>query len=94
MEPRSLHKIGELLDVLERTTGEPGQLTSTLRHVAETAQRFFAADDCVIYAINPITGRFVESLTIAGGLVASKALFKQPRPEGVTQRVSSKVCYS
>ena len=87
MEPQSLHKIGELLDVLERTTGEPGQLTSTLRHVAETAQRFFAADHCVIYAINPITGRFVESLTIAGDLVESKVLFKQPRPEGVTQQV-------
>ena len=87
MEPQSLHKIGELLDVLERTTGEPGQLTGTLRHVAETAQRFFAADASVIYAINPITGRFVESVTIADDVVESKTLFKQPRQEGVTQRV-------
>ncbi len=87
MEPQSLHKIGELLNVLERTTGEPGQLTSTLKHIAETAQRFFAADDCMIYAINPITGRFVESLTIADDLVESKALFEQPRSEEVTQQV-------
>ncbi len=87
MKARSLHKIGELLDVLERTTGEPGQLTGTLRHVAETAQKFFNADDCVIYAINPITGRFVESLTIAEGQVESETLFEQPSSEGVTQKV-------
>jgi GAF domain-containing protein/anti-sigma regulatory factor (Ser/Thr protein kinase) len=87
VKARSLHKIGELLDALERTTGEPGHLTGTLRHVAETAQRFFKADDCVIYAINPITARFVESLTLADDQVESKILFGQPRQEGITLRV-------
>ena len=94
VESQSLHKVGQLLDVLERTTGEPGELTSTLRHIAETAQRFFAVDDCVIYAINPITGRFVESLTIEGDLVESTTLFKQPRRKGLHREFSSKVCCS
>ena len=48
-------KVRELLDALEETTGEPGDLASTLRHIAQTAKTFFAADACVIFAINPIT---------------------------------------
>jgi len=72
---------------LEQATGEPGELTNTLRHIAETTQRFFAVDDCAIYTINPITGRFVEALTIEGDLVESKTLFKQTESEGVAQKV-------
>src|SRR5258708_15372535 len=87
MEARSLHKIGELLETLERATGEPGKLTSTLRRITETARNFFAADDCVIYAINPITGRFVESFDVTDNPVESKTLLKQPQLGEITKQV-------
>jgi GAF domain-containing protein len=76
-----------LLDALERTTGEPGELTSTLQHIAETAQRFFPTNSCAVHAINPVTGRFVESLTIAGNLVENTSLLKHPKPDGTTLKV-------
>lgn len=87
MKSQSLHRIRELLEVLERTTGDPGDLSSTLQHIAQTAQTFFAADDCVILAINPINGRFIASLTIAGDLLDEQVSFEQPRPHGNTQEV-------
>ncbi len=87
MKSQSLHRIRELLEVLERTTGDPGDLTSTLQHIAQTAQTFFAVDDCVILAINPISGRFISSLTIAGDLLDERVSFEQPRPHGNTQEV-------
>src|SRR5437764_14464509 len=87
MKSQSLHRISELLEVLERTTGNPGDLTGTLQHIAQTAQTFFAADDCVILAINPISGRFITSLTIAGDLPEEKVSFEQPRPQGNAQEV-------
>src|SRR2546421_6289392 len=87
MKSRSLHSIRELLEVLERTAGDPGDLTNTLQHIAQTAQTFFAADDCVILAINPITNRFIASLTIAGNLLEEQVSFEQPRPQGNAQEV-------
>jgi GAF domain-containing protein len=89
MKSQSLHRIRELLDVLERTTGDPGDLTSTLQHIAQTAQAFFGVDDCVILAINPISGRFIASLTIAGDLLDEQISFEQPRTDGNTQEVLS-----
>jgi GAF domain-containing protein len=87
MKSQSLHRIRELLEVLERTTGDPGDLTSTLQHIAQTAQTFFAADDCVILAINPISGRIIATLNIAGELLDKQVCFEQPRPQGNTQEV-------
>ena len=87
MKPKALHRIRDLLEVLERTPGDPGDLTSTLQHIAQTAQTFFAADDCVVLAINPISGRFIASLTIAGDLLEEQVSFEQPRPHGNTQEV-------
>src|SRR5579885_1389686 len=84
-KPRSLHRISELLNILEQTTGEPGDLTGTLRHIVLTAQKFFNADACAIYAINPITGRFVETLTVVDDAIKSEPLFRQPGE--VTQQV-------
>src|SRR6266566_988619 len=87
MKTQSLHKVRELLDALERTTGEPGDLTGTLQHIAQTAQKFFAADACVIFAINPITNRFIASLTVAGDLLEEQVPFEQPRAEGIAPEV-------
>jgi len=87
VKSQSLHRIRELLEVLERTSGDPGDLTSTLQHIAQTAQIFFAVDDCVILAINPISGRFIASLTIAGDLLEGQVSFEQPRPQGNAQEV-------
>jgi GAF domain-containing protein len=87
MKTQSLHKVRELLDVLERTTGEPGDLTGTLQHIAQTSQKFFAADACVIFAINPITNRFLTSLAVAGDLLEEQVFFEQPRAEGIAPQV-------
>src|SRR6266487_3783380 len=87
MKVQTLHKVREMLEVLERITDEPGDLTSILQHIAQTAQTFFEADDCVIFAINPISGRFIASLTIVGNLLEEKVSFEQPTPKGITQEV-------
>ena len=78
MEPEALQNTRTLLEMLERVIGEPGNLTSTLQHITETAQHFFSADACVIYAINPITDDFVEGLILESG--NTQILRNQPRP--------------
>src|SRR2546421_5101723 len=77
----------ELLDALERTTGEPGDLEGTLEHLVQTAQVFFAADICVIFAINPITNQFIESQALKDKQLKGKISFEQPRSEGLAQQV-------
>src|SRR2546421_11069796 len=81
-------KVRELLDALEGPTGEPGDLTCALQHIAQTAKTFFAADACIIFAINPITNHFIRSLTVAGNLLKRDNLsYKQPRQEGIAPQV-------
>jgi len=81
-------KVNELLDALEEITVDPGDLTRILQHIAQTAKIFFCADSCVIFAINPITNRFIGSLTVAGNLQKRDSLsYKQPRPEGIAPQV-------
>src|SRR5690348_4026178 len=80
--------MSKLLEALEEITGEPGDLTSTLQYIAQTAKRFFSADVCVILPINPITNKFIGSLTVSDNLLKRDNLsYQQPRPEGVTQQV-------
>jgi GAF domain-containing protein len=84
----SLHRIRELLEVLERTKGDPGDLTAALQHIAQTAQTFFSADSCVIFAINPITNRYIESLAVAGNLLRGNDVpYKEPSVGGLAQQV-------
>ena len=88
MDSESLLAIDKLLDMLVRTSREPGDLTGTLEHIAQTARKFFAGDASIIFAINPITSRFIESLSIAGNfLKRDLVFFEQPRPQGITQEV-------
>ncbi len=87
MRFQSLHRVSELLDALERTPEDPGDLGSMLQHIAQTARTFFGTDVCVIFAVNPITGRFITSLTIAGDLLVREVPFEHPRPWGLTQQV-------
>src|SRR5207253_1553821 len=47
----------------------------------------FTADACVIFAINPITNRFIASLTVAGDLLKERVSFEQPRAEGIVPQV-------
>src|SRR5690348_15524169 len=89
MEFRLLHKIDELLDALEQITGEPGDLTNVLQHIAQTAKTFFAADACAIFAINPITNQFIGSLTVIGNVLKRDNL-SQPRAEGIALQVLSR----
>lgn len=87
MKPQSLHKISQLLEVLERTEVEPGDLTGTLQHIAQTAQTFFSSDDCIIYAINPITNEFMASLTVAGDLLTKDTHYEGPSSEEFVQHI-------
>lgn len=80
MKSHLLHKARELLDVLERTTGEPGDLLHTLQHIAQTAEKIFVADASAIFSINPITNRFVESqISVGNVLQSTKKAFEQLR---------------
>jgi len=85
---RSWRDIDELLDTLVQKKNEPGDLDDTLKHIAHTARKLFNADVCVIFAINPITGHFISSPTIAGDLLNNGQVFpyEQPR-EGLAQQV-------
>jgi len=88
VDAQLLHKVSGLLDALEQTTGEPGDLTSTLQHIAQTAKKFFAADACIIFAINPSTNQYIGSLTVVGDLLKRDNLsYEQPRAEGIAPQV-------
>src|SRR5438876_4211732 len=83
---RLLYKARELFEALERTTGDPGDLANTLKHIAQTAQQFFNADACAIVAMNPITKRFIASQIVSGDLPQSNTqTFEQPQPEWLAQ---------
>jgi GAF domain-containing protein len=87
MESHLLHKARELSDILEQTTGEPGDLLHTLQHIAQTAEKFFAADASAVFAMNPITNRFVESqISVGNVLQSNKKAFEQLRPEWLVQK--------
>jgi hypothetical protein len=82
MECHLLYKVRELLDRLAQTTGEPGDLLHTLQHIAQTAEKFFAADASAVFVMNPITNRFVESQISVGNVLRSnKKAFEQLRPD-------------
>ncbi|MFL5655250.1 MAG: GAF domain-containing protein [Ktedonobacteraceae bacterium] len=84
---RLLHKARELFEALERTTGDPGDLANTLKHIAQTAQQFFNADACAIFAMNPITKRFIASQRVAANLPKSNMeALEQPHPEWLAQK--------
>jgi GAF domain-containing protein len=87
VESQLLHKVRELSDALKGNTGEPGDLTSILQHIAQTAKKVFAADSCVIFAMNPITSRFITALTIADDLLKENVPYEQSRLEGLAQEV-------
>jgi GAF domain-containing protein len=54
---------------LIQSSGENKEIRETLHHIASTAQTVLDADACVIFPINPITGRFFESLTVSSNYV-------------------------
>ncbi len=102
MKSSSLHDVSELVNVLVRRTGEPGDLTNVLVHIVQTARAYFNADTCNIFASNPITGHFIEPSTVTNPItgefiepytVAGKLLKYRkespgkPSPGGLTERV-------
>lgn len=69
---------------------EPGDLDAALGRIAETAKEAFAADLCVIFAINPVTRRFLPNPGVAGDLwpdQGEERSVKEPRRHGLTRRV-------
>ena len=91
LEDQSLHNVNEVSATLVRTPGKPGDLTSILQHIAQTAQKYFATDACVVLAFNPITGSYIGSQAVVGDShTKSELLHDMPRKDGVTQRVLGK----
>ncbi|HUP23909.1 MAG TPA: GAF domain-containing protein, partial [Thermoanaerobaculia bacterium] len=80
---------GHWLELLSVGWREPGDLDATLTRIAEVARETFAADLCVVFAINPVTQRFVERPGVAGELPSDNEgdPLKPPRKHGLTQRV-------
>ncbi len=66
MEAHSLQYMNMVSAKLDNNPGKPGDLAATLRHIARTAQEAFDADDCVIIAFNPITGKYTGYQTFIG----------------------------
>jgi len=88
VEAHSLQYMNMVSAKLDNNPGKPGDLAATLRHIARTAQEAFDADDCVIIAFNPITGKYTGYQTFIGDkLVENELAFEMPRPNGVTRQV-------
>ena len=87
MQTQSLHNVNEISAILVRTPGKPGDLSSVLGHIAQTARDAFAADACVILAFNPITSRFMDSHVVGNLRVEKNLLHNKPRSDGVTQQI-------
>src|SRR5437588_12506111 len=81
-----MHNVNEASAVLVRTPGNPGDLTSVLRHIAQTAQDAFGPDACVILAFNPITGGFMGSEMVGNLQVENSLLHDKPRADGATRQ--------
>src|SRR5947209_4929963 len=87
MEAQLLYKARGLFEALEQMSGDPGDLSNTMKHIAQTAQKFFHADACFIFAMNPITQRFTTSQAVVGDMLKSnKVTFEPPKPELLTQQ--------
>lgn len=80
---------GHWLSLLTRVWREPGDLDAILNRIAEVAKEIFVADLCAIFAINPVTRKFVERPGVAGELLPADGEdpLKHPREHGLTQRV-------
>src|SRR5207249_3582967 len=79
--------MSEVVALLARSPGKPGDLTSVLQHIAQTVQDAFAADACVILAFNPITSRLIGSQTAGNLQVEDYVLHNKLKPEGITQQI-------
>lgn len=61
-----LKDISGMMGMLVQKAGEPGDLTGTLKSIGLTAQELFSTDICTIFAVNPITERFLLPPTVIG----------------------------
>ena len=90
MEAQLLYKARGLFEALEQMSGDPGDLSNTMKHIAQTAQKFFHADACFIFAMNPITQRFTTSQAVVGDMLKSnKVTFEPPKPHTNSSNVFS-----
>lgn len=71
---------------------EPGELSGTLDWLASIAQKYFNADFCVFFPMNPVTRLFFrDDPIVAGSLEVSKIIdFNKPREDGLARLVLSK----
>ena len=74
--------IGRLLSRLADAQGEPGDLESALRGIAEAALEYLSADLCVVFAVNPITEKFIWPPNLAGKLVGGQTTKLENPPLG------------
>ncbi|MBE0680524.1 MAG: GAF domain-containing protein [Anaerolineales bacterium] len=78
-----------LFQSLKIESYEPGELRKSLERIATAAQRYFSADFCVIFPVNPVTHKFLrEPPTIIGSLAKlTQKEFKIPRETGLASLV-------
>jgi GAF domain-containing protein len=76
-----------LSDLLASDQDEPGDLEGTLQRIAAAAHTVFSADLCTLFAINPITGRFLVDPIVYGERLAPAEALPPPREKGLTREV-------
>lgn len=77
-----------LLRKLKAESKEPGDLSNILQRIAKIAHEYFLSDLCVIFPMNPITGKFLKGNPIIEGKIIARHLnFDPPRKAGLTKTI-------
>jgi GAF domain-containing protein len=87
MKDPLLYRASQLLDELEQTSGKPGDLSSALQRILQTAQNTFQSDGSIIFALNPFTGLFMEAATWVEDEQIRTVHLEQLQPRELTQEV-------
>lgn len=89
-EPSQLEaaKLETLLERLAVSRSEPGHIEEGLQRIVEAARDLFDADLCVIFAINPVTRKFVGPPVWRGQpLPGTTISLRPPRKTGLARKV-------
>lgn len=78
----------QLVELLTRDQEEPGDLQATLDRIGRAAEAVFGTDLCVLFAANPVTGRFLEQPAVLGELRGKQVnSLTAPRDDGMSRRI-------
>ena len=88
MRHESFDTLSELFATWKQGEGSPRDFPSTFQHIAETAQKLFAADGCVMLSLHPITGKLNGAPAVVGDVPPeSIARLQELKPGGLTHQV-------